>query len=378
MTNPRFVQIHTLHSYQAVLLNRDDTGNAKSINFGGTTRTRISSQCLKRHWKTANDKFSIYNISDNSITSIRSRNIINECVIQPLRNNSYNNEEVLDAIQNSFNIGIYGEKGSKVENRQILILGEPEIEYLRNKASTIFYEHPDNPTDAGKKAKGLFGDKTKNFETFRKNIKMPGGIDAALFGRMVTSDSKANIDAPIHVQHSLTVHSEENELDYFTAIDDFPQSTGAAHIGETELTSGLFYGYVVVDVPGLVANLSDNREMASDVIKNLIHLIATVTPGAKLGSTAPYSRADLVMVEIGDVQPRTLANAFRIPVEAQVENATIRLSEYLNKQDNSYGRMEIRKMMSVDNYELPGAELLNMDNLANWVAKIVKEGDNIE
>src|SRR5690606_29435505 len=46
-----FLQVHTLTSYHATLLNRDDAGLAKRIRFGGEERLRISSQCLKRHWR---------------------------------------------------------------------------------------------------------------------------------------------------------------------------------------------------------------------------------------------------------------------------------------------------------------------------------------
>ena len=52
MPKPLFIQIHTLTAYPGTLLNRDDVGFAKRLPFGGTTRTRISSQCLKRHWRT--------------------------------------------------------------------------------------------------------------------------------------------------------------------------------------------------------------------------------------------------------------------------------------------------------------------------------------
>ena len=57
-----------------------------------------------------------------------------------------------------------------------------------------------------------------------------------------------------------------------------------------ELTAGLFYGYVVVDVPGLVSNLtgcdtgtweSADKDLAGKVVDHLVHLIATVSPGAK-------------------------------------------------------------------------------------------------
>ena len=46
-----FLQIHFLTSYHASLLNRDDAGLAKRINFGGSPRLRVSSQCQKRHWR---------------------------------------------------------------------------------------------------------------------------------------------------------------------------------------------------------------------------------------------------------------------------------------------------------------------------------------
>ena len=75
MVTPRFLQIHTLHSYPAALLNRDDSGLAKRMPFGGVTRTRISSQCLKRHWRVAQDEYALGRLGD-AAGSYRSRNII--------------------------------------------------------------------------------------------------------------------------------------------------------------------------------------------------------------------------------------------------------------------------------------------------------------
>ena len=39
MPEPKFIQIHNLHGYSSVLLNRDDTGLAKRMTYGGKTRT---------------------------------------------------------------------------------------------------------------------------------------------------------------------------------------------------------------------------------------------------------------------------------------------------------------------------------------------------
>ena len=44
-----FVQIHMLQSMPPGNVNRDETGQPKKCVFGGVTRGRISSQCLKRN-----------------------------------------------------------------------------------------------------------------------------------------------------------------------------------------------------------------------------------------------------------------------------------------------------------------------------------------
>jgi CRISPR system Cascade subunit CasC len=63
--------------------------------------------------------------------------------------------------------------------------------------------------------------------------------------------------------------------------------------------------------------LKEDRALAGKVVAALANLIATVTPGAKLGSTAPHSFAHLVLAEAGDRQPCTLANAFLKPVSLE-------------------------------------------------------------
>src|SRR5690348_1434556 len=44
----KLIELHILQSFPVSCLNRDDVGAPKTATFGGTTRARISSQCLKR------------------------------------------------------------------------------------------------------------------------------------------------------------------------------------------------------------------------------------------------------------------------------------------------------------------------------------------
>lgn len=385
MITSRFLQIHTLHSYPAALLNRDDSGLAKRMPFGGSVRTRISSQCLKRHWRTAEDKFAIHNVA-NGASAIRSRNAIDRAVMAPIRTAGRITDEVVEAVGEAFNVGVYGGKGKSETHRQPLLLGMPEVEYLREQATRICTQHSDDARAAKKAAREFFRQSARNFKAFRDQTRLPAGLEGALFGRMVTSDPAANIDAAVHVAHAFTVHAEESESDYFSVVDDLQErgeDAGAAHIGDTELTAGLFYGYAVVDVPGLVSNLEGcapnewqdaERDMAGDVVEHLVHLIATVSPGAKRGSTAPYSYADLVLVEAGSRQPRSFANAFRAPIAALVQEASAALANHLDRLDSAYGAHEARRVVTVEECDLPGAVRMTLDAVASWSADAVRTG----
>lgn len=383
---PRFLQIHTLHSFSAALLNRDDSGLAKRLPFGGVMRTRISSQCLKRHWRVVEDQYALHNI-DGAEAAVRSRNIVSRSVMASIRSEEAISEEVLQAVEDAFQAGVYGDKGTDPKARQPLLLGLPEVEYLRSQAEMICRNHAQDAAAAKKDAEAFFKGERSNFRAFRENQRLPGGLAGALFGRMVTSDPAANIEASVHVAHAFTVHAEESESDYFSVVDDLrdeEEDAGAAHIGDMELNSGLFYGYVVVDVPGLVSNLEGcpssawlnaDRKLASQVIEHLIHLIATVSPGAKLGSTAPYAYADLMLIETGSRQPRSLANAFRSPTDPpETQVAITQLTDHVAMLDQAYGADETRRVMSVHDCGIPEAQRLSLGALAAWSVQTVMKG----
>ena len=375
MITPRFLQIHTLHSYAGVLLNRGQDGRAKQLTFGGVPRTRVSSQSLKRHWRVAEGKYAIHSI-EGAEKAVRSRNTIDEYVGKSLIGCD---EKIVKEIVTAFNKGVYGEKG----NLQPLLLGMPEIAYLQKKAVEIV-DSANTEKEAKEMAEELFSRKGENanFKAFREVTRLPGGLEGALFGRMITSDIKANIDAAIHVSHMFTVHAMESETDFFTVVDDVQHDdAGAAHMGEVEIDSGIFYSYVVVDVPKLISNLEGtpdwenaDKRLASKVVEYLVHLIATVSTGAKLGSTAPYSRAAFLLIEAGPEQPRTLADAFRIPVRPRMDDALTALANEIKNGDIAYEPEVIRRFMSTQECVVPGGTRLSLPGVARWAEEIICDG----
>jgi len=391
MSLPRFVQIHTLHNYPGALLNRDDAGLAKRLPYGDAVRTRISSQCLKRHWRKADDAFALSRLGVPM--AVRSR------VTLDLIGRTLRERGVPDALAQAAAEGLRAagllDKGKDLQGQdaletgQAVLLGQAEIDYLVRRCAELASDFKDEKALKGAIAKFLKEEK-KNIET----LKHGSGLESALFGRMVTSDVLASRDAAVYVAHAFTVHEAQVENDYFTVVDDLLHDAGeqgSAGIFDTELASGLYYGYVVVDVPQLVANLegekaqqwadlpAERRELAGRVVKHLLHLIATVSPGAKRGSTAPFDWARFLLVEVGDWQPRSLAGAFHnaLPLrQPALRAAAVRkLADEIGQLDQAYGAPLARRFMALDDVAVPNAQRLPLATLADWArACIVQAG----
>lgn len=425
MSTPKFLQIHTLTSYPGTLLNRDDAGFAKRLPFGGSTRTRVSSQCLKYHWRNFDGENSLYNLDVSE--TYRSRETFQRKLAQPLIEDGYPEPLVragtLALKERLLNGGKANKSTTKsvispdededpweeLETNQITILGAPEMRYLRkllkSKIDEIKDDFPvfwENGSELDKDTISDVADAIRDFSKseLKKNLKgleLASGLDAAMFGRMVTSDVLARGDAAIHVAHAFTTHEEESESDYFTAVDelrrDQPEESGelgSGHINSTELSSGLFYNYVVVDIPLLVSNLQGisrddwqeaDKSLAAEVTERLIKLIATVSPGAKLGSTAPYSYAQCLLVESGTSQPRTLANAFQQAIpkngEGVLSNSYRAFGSYLSEMDEMYGNSTDRRLAAMGPKEILLKEsgiskTTPVPEVANWAAQQVK------
>ena len=328
-----FLQIHYLTSYHASLLNRDDAGLAKRIVFGGVPRLRVSSQCQKRHWRE-------WLLQRTDLPrGYRSRHFFGR-VLKPRLVQAGMDEQLAHNLILHLAKGILTAAGDKealdketLAMAQPVLFGEPEASFLASLVEQAAAQGDE------KSAKAFLDHRIKESKAnFTAMLQQAGlnnaaaGFEGALFGRFVTSDVLARVDAPVHVAHAFTTHALDTEVDFFTVVDDLAkdEEAGAAHANDMELGAGILYGYVAVDVPLLVSNLTgcprdawrdQDLEDTRQLLNLLIHAIAQVTPGAKLGATAPYARAECVVLEVGDAQPRSLANAFLKPIDLGVEGA---------------------------------------------------------
>lgn len=331
----RFVQLHMLTFYPPSNLNRDDLGRPKTAVVGGSTRLRISSQSLKRAWRTS-DLF-MRELDGN--TGIRTKEI-GVKVLEALKTGQPLSK-VLSGMDTKTEKGIpepkakewawkiasvFVDKGKEVDSDGQQ--GEDETaskgKATKKKKSNVdkntlkseqlvFFSPEEIVAIDALISKIVAGATPGNADLQRLKIKPRTGADLAMFGRMMANSPNFNVEAAIQVAHAFTVHEVAVEDDFFTAVDDLnrgEEDMGAGHMGETEFASGLFYVYVCIDRDLLAKNLGGNEALAKKSLRALVESAAKVSPTGKQNSFASRAYAHYLLAEKGNQQPRTLAIAF--------------------------------------------------------------------
>jgi CRISPR system Cascade subunit CasC len=391
-----FVQIHTLRDYSTALPNRGQDGLAKRTIYGGIERQRISSQSFKaalrdnptlvrtKDGKTVGDTMKDLARSLGLDMSVRSA-LIGERKLAPALISQKLSEADAKAWSDAV-MGLWQREGAKVEADTPLVIGEKEIGALADACIALakakakpeaLRKLVESARELGKASPQA----QKAIESMRA-VASNVGLDGALFGRFATGIAVNNVDSAVHVAHLVTVHPLYSVTDFFSVQDLLKtgqgEDRGGSHINTAELTSGLFYGYVVVDVGQLNMNFAElTKEQRAGITGWLVRAVAQVEPAAKLGSTAPYSGLRELMVEIGKRQPRSLIGAFERPVEATQdrtlsEEARHRLEAHAAEMDALMGAPEYRSTLRQHaKGPLPAVEAISAEaaeKLANLAA----------
>jgi CRISPR system Cascade subunit CasC len=161
----------------------------------------------------------------------------------------------------------------------------------------------------------------------------PISLDIALFGRMVTSNAFADVEASMQVAHAISTHRVVMETDFFTAMDDLidgTQEMGAGMTGDIDYNSSCYYIYASLDTNKLAENLKYSENAAELVRKSvpaLLRTMAFTNPSGKQNTFAGHSLPSAVLVECKKYPvPVSYANAFVNPAYASKESDLISVS----------------------------------------------------
>lgn len=338
----RFVQLHLLTSYPPANLNRDDLGRPKTAKMGGAERLRVSSQSLKRAWRTSE----VFESALQGHVGTRTKEMGIQ-VYERLLSKGVAEKKAMEWAKAI--AGVFG-KPKSLSKPEEAALKDPETpekkkEQLKLKPLEIEQLAHFSPEEeaainalADKLAEQESGPEKDDLNLLRKHHT---GVDIALFGRMLASSPEFNTEAAAQVAHAISVHKVAVEDDFFTAVDDLNNGVddlGAAHMGETEFGAALFYQYICIDKQTLRESLGDDA-LAKKAINALIEAAATVAPTGKQNSFASRARASYIMCEEGMSQPRSLSVAFLEPISGtqMLQNAITELESTKKKMDAVYG-----------------------------------------
>ena len=343
-----FLQLHLLTAYGPSNLNRDDTGRPKSVLFGGAPRLRISSQSLKRAWRTSDifrDRL------DGHLASRTQR--LGEDVRRRLVEGGMGEEEALAAARKIANV--FGKLRAETGRTQAFI-------------EQLAFVSPEERAEAFALAdRALAGEELEAPKPDDILRRTDTAADIAMFGRMLARHPKFNREAAVQVAHAITTHRAVAEDDYYTAVDDLksrdePEDAGAGFVGVQEFGAGVFYLYLCVDRGLLLENLGGDRAVGDASVAALAEAAATVAPRGKRASFASHARAFYALAEKGTAQPRSLAAAFLKPVSGtdQGSASVAKLEKFRDRLDRAYGPCAAdRRTMNAESGDGTLAELVD-------------------
>ena len=339
----KLIELHVLQSFPVSCLNRDDVGAPKTATFGGVTRARISSQCLKRAIRLhAKD------LCPELFAGERSKLIVKP-IAEAAERHGAPAQKALDASKKfcdelaTFDESAFKSKGV-FKVKTLMFLSPSEREEIGKELATILKQSSD--------AKAL-DKKIKSAAIKAQEAKLKDAADIALFGRMVATDHSLTIEGAAMFSHALSTHRADNDIDFYTAVDDRQREdpmieeedrAGSGMMGTLEFTSAAYYRYVGLNL-GL---LEDGHHLDAlsqkdrrTVVDTFLRAALLAVPGARKNSMNAHTLPGYVLGLVREKgQPLQLVNAFEKPVfpkNGLMEASIIALKEHHEKLKETWG-----------------------------------------
>jgi CRISPR system Cascade subunit CasC len=396
----KFISIHTVRSLGINNCNRDDMGRPKTAYINGTERARISSQCLKRHFRMS-EPF------DGSNRSTRTKQMGDKWITPYL--SQHLSEELVHSWLKRL-LSVYGkvvEKDGVSEMGQIVLITTEEKALLDVCMETIVRIHTQGvssspnalemsiqkvleipePQEKLKKPKKPKKGKENGIEegessedsdnSDNEEVETEGGaqkkylkkvakilqpfllgnstcsLDAALWGRRLAEAPEYNITAACQVAHTFTLDAVKIGTDYFTAVDDLntTDQQGSGHLGEASFTSGVYLSQVLINTDVLLSNLKGDVAAMTKALQRMVEVIITVTPSGKQATMLNQNFSQYLVIEKSDHQLISYGNYVSTPpirgnITAEVmKEVALRFRNTLAEHDACYPSLKIERLV---------------------------------
>lgn len=375
----KHLELHIIQSVPVACLNRDDLNSPKTAVFGGVQRARVSSQSWKRAIREMADKE-----LDNSgqFKGQRSRLFV-EKIFSELKKleETEGTANALSLCAGHYLAKLDPKQEGKVKTlvflspleyeifaKLLFSLEETDKQKLVEAISSVDKDklasdedrdEGDDEVEPEQKKKGEKKLSAKQFgklvtkilaqpikKAFKDSSISKDAADIALFGRMVANDHSLTVEAATMFSHALSTHKVDNEIDFFTAVDDLQpkEESGAGMTGTLEFNSATYYRFAALNLDMLADNEhlgSMTREERQSVVRTFVEATIKAVPGARKntmnGNTLPVYVLGVVREKGHPVQ---LVNAFENPFRSSqgyaAKSVELLKAEYA-KLDETWG-----------------------------------------
>ncbi|MFT5623124.1 MAG: CRISPR system Cascade subunit CasC [Bacteroidia bacterium] len=315
----KLIELHILQSFPVSCLNRDDVGSPKSAVFGGVQRARVSSQCLKRASRM------LAHESHAAFEGIRSRHLL------------------LPFSQALETAGLDTETAAKHAADLCKLFSKPDSKHPEQVTTAVYL----SPGEIQQIAQAIAGG--EDAKKAIKNATRCDAADIALFGRMIANDPNLNVEGASMFSHALSTHKTNNEVDFFSAVDDRKgdaEDAGAGMIGSLEFNSATYYRYIAINLdllcaPTHLGGLNDDER--KDILRAFIKAALTAVPNARKNSmnagTLPH---EVLGIRKDKGQPLQLINAFENPIDSKgkgfAATSLAAMTEHLDSIEKTWGK----------------------------------------
>ena len=370
----KHLELHIIQSVPVSCLNRDDLNSPKTAVFGGVQRARVSSQS----WKRAIREMAKEN--STLFKGNRSRRMVYELATKLERINISKDIAVLAAeyvagVLETLDSKSDADGFKKIKTLMFLSDGEYDAiasaitdeikdamekllnslkaaETLRNSSTKLGAKEKE---DEAKKLKRLEKEIEKDKKALDrafsgkairdaiKSVKLKDAADLALFGRMAASDHTLTVEAASMFSHALSTHKADNEIDFFSAVDDLQskEDSGAGMTSTLEFNSASYYRFAALNLD-MLANKdhleSMSKDERQDVVRTFVEATIKAIPGARKntmnGNTLPVYVLGIVREKGHPIQ---LINAFESPVHPSSKGFVV---ESINKMNIEYSDLK--------------------------------------
>ena len=292
----KHLELHILQSVPVACLNRDDLNSPKTAVFGGVQRARVSSQSWKRAIRELAKE-----LLPGTFKGERTR-----LMFDPLKKAmlaaglseekaDQGAKEIVDLL-----VDIDTKSKDKVRSKTLYFMSPLELQTLAEE-----YAKTNDPKKAIKAVNA-------------KSLK--DAADIAIFGRMVANDHTLTVEAAGMFSHALSTHKADNEIDFFSAVDDLQpkEESGAGMTSTLEFNSATYYRFIALDLDTLADEDhlgSLTKEERQQVVRTFVEAAIKAIPGARKNAMNGYTLPVYVLGVVREQgHPIQLVNAFEKPV----------------------------------------------------------------